>query len=701
MKYVLIYTIFVLMELFPDVSVQRDKTPNFANSERSCPFMKKTMLSLLALLLCASLCACAAPAPENSGNGAGTSSSPATAPDVTLVSGDSSNGTSGSTAVYIPQPFSLKNATDYNDIFSALNTSRNAADGGYYTGIGGKGVAVSDAAVSAPSVSTGASNSGIAAETPSAEPSAPVDSRTQETQSSDDYSGTNVQVAGIDEGDIVKTDGKYLYILDQNNAVRIVEAAGENTRQISSIKLNGDWWGAEMYVDSGVLVVLQSVSTYDEHKDGTRTAATFYDVSNPSAVKELYSLAQDGYYLTSRMTDGVLYLISQQYVYYLYDTGVTPKPREYVPCIYKNGTETVLDARCILLPPGNTDSSYTVLTSVDMKTGERLSEQAVMGNSDTVYMNGNNLYLAGTRYDQTSGGERTLDQYTVADWENANVTTITRFSLDGGILTPEATGTVPGDLLNQFSMDEEGGYLRLVTTINQYSYSIYTDEKYGFTNYMDGDSLQCNALYVLDSSLQVAGSIEDLAKDERVYSVRFDGNIGYFVTYRQMDPLFTVDLSDPAHPTILGTLKIPGFSQYLHIYGDGRLFGLGSSTTNDTDGTVDGMKLSMFDVSNPADVSEISTLKLEGDWSEAQYNHKAILVLPEKNIIAFPLSGGYAVYGYDEAHGFSERASMEVKDLMWDGLRGVQIGDLFYLCARNGVGVYSLTDFTSVAQIAF
>ncbi|MEA5038227.1 MAG: beta-propeller domain-containing protein [Clostridiaceae bacterium] len=653
--------------------------------------MKKWMLSLLALLLCTALCACTVPAPANGETGNGTS---ADGPDAPAVPGGVSSGGASASESGTVQPFTLKAAGDYDAVYAALSAS---LSNDYEKGMGVADLA-RNSVTGGEEATADAAVPQMAAEAPAA---TPVD---DSAAGGDDYSGTNVQVEGIDEGDIVKTDGKYLYILDQGNTVRIVKAAGEDTRTVASVALEGDnWWGAELYVTDGVMAVLQTTYSYEDGKDGTRTVVTLYDISDPAAPAKIGSLGQDGNYLTSRLMDGVLYLVSRHYVWYWTQDGVTPDPRNYVPCFYDGGQETVLDADRILLPPENTDSSYTVLSALEVKTGKRLSEQAVMGSVDTAYMNGENLYLAGSRYDQTESEPRTENQYTVVDWQNENVTTLTRFALSGGDLTAEATGTVPGYLLNQFSMDEQGGYLRLVTTLNRYSYSVYTDEAYGFTNYKEGENDQCNALYVLDENLQTVGKIDNLAQDERVYSVRFDGNIGYFVTYRQVDPLFAVDLSDPSAPSILGELKIPGFSQYLHVYGEGRLFGLGQNTTEkEGDFTVsDGMKLSMFDVSDPADVSEISMLRLPGNWSEALYNHKAILILPQKNIIAFPMDGGYAVYGYDEAGGFYSRAEMEVQDLSWDGLRGVQIGDLLYVCARNGVGVYSLSDFARLAQIAF
>ena len=640
--------------------------------------MKKTALTLLSLALCLALCACAAV--------------PQTPPAADPVKTQPPVGTPASSGTpAAAQPYELRTAADYGDVL-ALFTARQQKAEAAATGRDWSNGVFFDGEMS---VATDAVM-------PEATADAPAEASAAADKGAADFDGTNVQVAGIDEGDIVKTDGEYLYVLSSDGQVRILAADGADTRQVGAIALEGeDWWGSELYINGDTLAVIRSVYDHDkEGKDGAQTVAQLYDVSDPAAPKRTASLGQDGNYAASRLMDGKLYLLSNLYVWYWLENGERPDERIYVPCLYEDGAERLMPAGCILLPGETEDQSYTVLTCLDLASGQRISEQAVLGNSGTVYMSGENLYLCATRYEQTESEPRTERQYTVVDWKSGSSTTITRFALEDGALTLAATGSVPGNLLNQFSLDEQDGFLRVVTTIDQYSYSIYTDEAFGFTNYKDGDSLRCNALYVLDSGLNTVGSVEDLAEDERVYSVRFDGDIGYFVTYRQVDPLFAVDLSDPAAPTVLSALKIPGFSQYLHVYGEGLLFGFGQSTTGE-DGTItDGLKLSMFDVSDPADVTEQSTLKLDGHWSEAQYNHKAILVLPERDLIAFPMDGSYVVYGYG-ADGFYERARMEAGELWLDEARGVRIGELLYVCARNGVGVYDLSGFTVLAKIGF
>ena len=202
---------------------------------------------------------------------------------------------------------------------------------------------------------------------------------------------------------------------------------------------------------------------------------------------------------------------------------------------------------------------------------------------------------------------------------------------------------------------------------------------------------------MLDDDLKIIGIISDLAPDEQIYSVRFDGEVGYFVTFRQVDPLFSVDLSNPAAPKIMGELKIPGFSQYLHVYGEDLLFGLGM-TADEKTGRTGSLKLSMFDVSNPYDVTEKHQLVLEENYSTALYNHKAILVAKEKDLIAFPVDKGYKVFGYDEMTGFINVGEIETDNWCGDS-RGVYIDDYFYVCSDKQIYILDMNNFALAKEL--
>lgn len=550
--------------------------------------------------------------------------------------------------------------------------------------------------------------------TPAAEPEAPV----PEADASEDHSVTNVQVDGIDEGDIVKTDGKYIYILHGDNLV-IYEAAGSGTHRLGSIALghnketdDADGYEyyyefsnktlTEMYVYGSTVIVISSGFNglecsgkevwYSEYSD--ESCIDFIDISDPSSPALVSTVSQDGYVNTSRLYDGKLYLISNYYVQSVYDD----EPETYIPGIKMNGETTLLEPDMIAVIPDCYSSSYSVIGVYDAGSGSLTRAESLLSSGNTVYMSPDGIYFADREYYEDASAERTESIYKVTDYTSGSRTRITRYDISGGSIALAASGTVPGYLNDQFSMDEYNGYLRVVTTVSSSTYSVYVDEEHDFVNYVWGDGASFNDLYILDSSLSTVGKIDGLAENETVYSSRFDGDIAYFVTFRQTDPLFAVDLSDPASPTVLSALKIPGFSEYLHVWSDGRLFGLGMNADEET-GATENMKLSMFDTGDPADVREICTLGLDCSWSEALYNHKAILISAEKNIIGFPAGNSYLIYGYTDGGGFEKRAEIECGSGSWSGARGLYIGDYAYIVGDT-ITVLDMTDFSLVTTLS-
>ncbi|MBQ3405550.1 MAG: beta-propeller domain-containing protein, partial [Oscillospiraceae bacterium] len=500
---------------------------------------------------------------------------------------------------------------------------------------------------------------------------------------SDDYSGTNVQVKGIDEGDIVKTDGKYIYSITDTN-LYVYKADGENSESLSITTVGSEkdsdeapegsgyrWYNEgsykypfEMYISGDKLVILSNFSQWlyyemndDEyHSENTQhMCIDIYDVSDPASPRLSKALGQDGWCLTSRLMDGKLYVISNYYV-----SGEIDKdePVTFVPRNYEDDKIAAVDCASILLPGEIKDTSYTVINSYDLSSESLADSLSVLGGGSTVYMNYDNLYIASMSNKQETSEPYTDGIYSVVDYSYSSTTDIMRFGFKDGIEL-KAEAQLPGYLDSQFSMDEYDGHLRLVTTTSNSSYSIYTDKEKGFTNYVDGDSGSYNCLYVLDMDLNTVGSIENLAQDEYIYSARFDGEVGYFVTFRTTDPLFAVDLKDPANPTILSELKLPGFSDYLHVWDKGLLFGLGKEADEET-GRTGNLKLSMFDTSDPRAVTELHCLPIDSYYSEALYNHKAMLIAPERNLIGFCCDDGrYYFFGYDRGDGFRELAVVD------------------------------------------
>lgn len=525
---------------------------------------------------------------------------------------------------------------------------------------------------------------------------------------SSDYSETNVQVSGVDEGDIVKTDGEHIFILRENRLL-IAEPNGADTRILSSTDVcekeseTSYESPGELYIYGDYAAVISYYNSWEEYseddawvyEDTTITKLYIYDVSDPAAPSLVHELGQDGYNLTSRLIDGTLYLLS---TYSVYEPD-EDDPDTFVPALYRDGSRELISADSIVIPPGISSASYTVICVYDLTEGALSESQTVLGGGSTVYVNRDNLYLASSVYATAESEPYTQDNYTVIDYTSEAETDILRFDISAGGITLSANGSVPGYLSDQFAMDEYNGYLRLVTTVSTSSWATYTDEKYGWSNSEWEDDYTASALYVLGSALDTVGATPELAEDEQVYSVRFDGDIGYFVTFRQTDPLFAVDLSDPADPKVLSALKIPGFSEYLHLYGDGRLFGLGMAADEET-GITDGMKLTMFDTGDPVDVTEKHTLLLDSYYSTALYNHRAILISAEKDIIAFPTAEGYDVYGYSDDDGFYQRAQISADEWGYDA-RGLYIGDIVYIVTDTGINVLDMLSFEAAGYIAF
>ncbi len=538
------------------------------------------------------------------------------------------------------------------------------------------------------------------------------------------YSDTNVQVKGVDEGDFVKTDGTYIFKAS-GTEVAIYEALGKDTEEVSRIDLGATIpdlmdesdpyvWIQGLFVQEEKLMVIyghdldikglsgiEEEYAYKIHPGLYRQASSvaFYDISNPEDPRYVSTSGQDGYLLESRMQDGVLYLVSNHTVY---QSEIDPdSPSTFVPLKYAEGKAKLAEAADIYIIPEFQSLSYTVVSSYDVETGRVLANKSILGSTGTFYMSYENLYLAQSEYRQVAGDSYQDGSFTVTQYTDSYDTTLTKMNLNSGLIEFAGSTSLEGALLNQFSMDEFEGNLRLVTTVDTSTYRAIADEKGSITDYNSFEYFpSTNNLIVLDSELEQIGAITGLAEDERVYSVRFDGAVGYFVTFRQIDPLFTVDLSDPFEPEIKSALEIPGFSQYLHPYSEGRLLGLGKSADENT-GQAGNMKLSMFDTSDPYAVTEKHMLILDSYYSEALYDHKAILVDEKQNIIAFPTDEAYLVYGYSDTEGFTLRAKLSTSDdsYYYSPRRAMFIGKYFYTIAEDKIGVYSLEDFSLITKL--
>lgn len=533
------------------------------------------------------------------------------------------------------------------------------------------------------------------------------------------YGKTNEQVAGVSEADIIKNDGKYLYSVAAQNvewdkfyremdrynaylsgdeqttvfsgqtspgynpqakddvaetvtedpneykvqtelptlvyncAVTIFEPTQDGKfNHVSTVNITENEENIyymsikELYVSGDRLIALVECSTVDErsaesyrriyygYNNDIITMAVCFDISDRSNPTEMWRTYQDGTYISSRLIGEQLVMMST------YGVDLNCDEEEVVEnCVPMYGTDMGNYARvpcdCICIMEEIYDTRYLVASTLDIKDVNTVKTQAVLGAGEDVYCTTETLYATSTAY------ERDTVKAEVFGYSEAK-TQIYKFDIRDFDVKYLGNTTVNGTALNQFSMDEHNGYLRIATTTGNW-----------------GDSLT-NQVYVLDNSLQIVGEITGIAKGETIKSVRFTGDTGYVVTFEQTDPLFVIDLADPVNPVTKGELKIPGFSAYLHPAGDGLLLGVG--VDGDENGQNGGMKVSLFDVSDPQNPVECDKVTVSAPQSEnrytylqsdAYYNHKAMCWDADSSTMYVPYTEMIDVYtttGYENIH---------------------------------------------------
>lgn len=489
---------------------------------------------------------------------------------------------------------------------------------------------------------------------------------------SGDYSTTNVRQEGIDEADVVKTDGCYLYVLRNDNHKLSIVDTQNGLEETYCINMDEDQYVQEFYflpsekkliaVCSVYLDTIEGDSVYAGARmiwDRSVTQVITYDVSDADHPKEIGKVEQSGNYTSSRLADGHVYLFTN---YYAGGEFAKDEPELYIPTV----DAKLIEAENIYLPDTDRGCMYEVITSIDVNEPDQAKDsKAIFTNGGQLYVSNENIYYYETSWAYTDKNEETK---------------IRKIEYNNGELTPLAQGTVEGYINDSFSIDEYEGNLRVIVTV--------------------GDT---NSVYVLDKDLKVIGKIEGLAEEERVYSARFMGETAYFVTFYETDPLFTVDFSNPKDPKIIGKLKIPGFSDYLHFYGEDKLLGIGMDVDEETLVT-GGVKLTMFDISDKTDVREEATHVMENVFStDVSYDYKAALIDVPKNIICFPayMEGGqnYYIFSYDEENGFVCELNEEINGYGMGVTRGVYIKDTLYVVQGNIIEAYSLKTYKKVDDI--
>jgi uncharacterized secreted protein with C-terminal beta-propeller domain len=510
------------------------------------------------------------------------------------------------------------------------------------------------------------------------------------------YSGTNNQIEGVDEADIVKTDGTWIYALNlSKHKVYILSADGADTKVVGTIKLKSpsekdNYWReySEMMLYGDRLYLLGTHSDWSDSvsdEDRTFTFAETYDLGDRTAPERIASHRLQGNYRTARLVDGMLVIVSDYRIWNWRAWDEVPVST-YCPKVVTNDETVTLLPGDIYVNPDSDENGFTLVTTIDAADGTELdSHKAVLGGCTNVYCSGPDLVIASDEWNSEQSDEQTADDGRhFVKIVSGSHTNLFRFSIEGGSIEAKASAELPGTLLNQFSMDAYNGYYRFVVTRSDSEQTIWTD---GIDTYEWNSSSDC-ALYVLDGEFNTVGQLTDLAKDERVQSVRFMGDTAYFVTFRQVDPLFSVDLSDPHNPSILSTLKIPGFSAYLHPFGEGKLLGIGFDA-DEEHGWTENVKLSMFDISDPANVTEAFKLSVEDvNYTSVQYNHKIVFVDVNTQTVAFPADNAYHVFRIED-DSFRKVGTINLGDYWYDGARGLFVDDAFYVIGSDAVTVLS------------
>lgn len=505
---------------------------------------------------------------------------------------------------------------------------------------------------------------------------------------SPDYSDTNNQVQNVQEGDIVKTDGNFLYVLSAkgNLVCKQVQPDGSLTDG-GSVSLTSNADGRqflEMFLYDGTAAVVMQC-----YKEKPQVRVELYKNDGSGKLTAAGSYAQEGNYVSGRIAKGALYLVTNEYAFSVYDGGSDIE----IPVMWSDDVarKVTTEEMYITCCPGY-DMTYTNITGYRFgeDTGSVKTVSVLGSSASEIYCTEENLYLLATNYEW---------QKMTGDFggEVQTTTSVYRYGLQDGQIAAKAQGKVTGWMLNQFSADEHNGYFRIATT----------------------DESACRVTVLEASSLQQVSQLTGLAEGERIYACKFMGNTAYLVTFYQTDPLFVLDLSDVKNMKILGEVELPGYSSYLYPFGESYLIGVGRNADND--GRVNGLRINLFDVSDPQNPRLADAKILYGDcYALAGETHKAYYTDPANGIFGFPLYTFTRQTGLENFNGFVlfgvENGKLSVakeidfikesSNLNWDTEyytdyayngyyidRGIYIGDTLYLVANEQIYTYTREDF--------
>ncbi|WP_164669502.1 beta-propeller domain-containing protein [Virgibacillus doumboii] len=461
--------------------------------------------------------------------------------------------------------------------------------------------------------------------------------------SSVEASATNVQVAGIDEGDMIKTDGDYVYFSRGSDVV--ITSVEKTNSQVASTISPENFRTEELYLQNNLLVMIghtskpirkkQTAKSADSERlpmHRPQTSVFIYDVEDRKNPEKVREITFEGSLNASRLMDGHLYLIANQHPpFRIMEEGLENTDiRPFVKDTAVSNKAKPINFDSMYFFPESDDENFLLLGSIDLNNlDEKVKIESYLGASNQMYMSKNHIYIAVNKYNYQSGNDSDSTAEIAIARPPAN-TEINQFKINDGKITYHASAIVKGTLINQFAMDERNGIFHVATTKG----SMWNDEQPSTNN-----------LYTYDLQMNPVGALEGLAEGERIYSVRFMEEVAYMVTFKQVDPLFVIDLKNPEKPTVRGKLKIPGFSNYLHPLDEDHVIGFGQNTklvetehSKEPRVRIDGLKISVFDVSDPTKPKEeYSEIIGRGhSYTQLNHDHNVLYNHPEKNLFGFP-----------------------------------------------------------------
>jgi uncharacterized secreted protein with C-terminal beta-propeller domain len=539
-----------------------------------------------------------------------------------------------------------------------------------------------------------------------------------------DYSGTNVQEQGVDEPDVVKTNGKTVFAV-ANGLLDAVDASGAKPRLLDTLKLDSGW-SHELLLYGDRLLVLSRGGYWVEPLPAmaasiapwtpAQSVMSEVDVSDPANLRLVRTLTLDGAYVAARLVGGTARIVASSQVPARLDfvtpqnstdaalASATTRNRAVVASsrvaswlpsyrITRKGAAArkahpLVQCRDVRRPVGFSGLGMLTVLTVDLAKGlEPIDSVAVMTDARVVYASQSSLYVATERWaDRPEPDAPTEEQPGVS-------TAIHKFDISNPARTVyRGSGSVSGFLLSQWSLSEFGGALRVVSTETPAWWGAGGDSESFLTT-----------LREKDGALAQVGRIGGLGKGERVYAVRFEGNTGYVVTFRQIDPLYTLDLSDPERPRVVGELKISGYSAYLHPISDNLVIGIGQEA--DEAGHPLGTAVSLFDVSDLRQPKLLQRAPLGQGWSEAESDHHAFLYWPKTALLVVPFDQRALGFRVARNQGISQVGAVEngAGDLTWTPpiRRSIVIGDHLITVSDAGVKSSSLAALTELGWASF